>query len=117
MLLCSFSYFRNPIPLTFPATRKALWCHKAAGDSITVVLPRISLSVTEQVLYLAYGQSRSGKVEQCSLCGEVRLEPDCSEIIIFVNQFQPADVPVPESDAISIHTQVYFHKTIEFHFF
>lgn len=109
VLMC-FIDCRNHIPLAFPATRKALWGHKPFGDAITLVLPRVSISVTEQVLYLAYGQSRSAKVEQCSLCGEVRLEPDCSEITIFINQFQPGCIDrLPESsssDDISIATQV-----------
>ena len=71
----------------FPSTRKALWCHTPLGGAVTLIFPRISLSVTEQVLYLAFGQSRSGKSEQCRLCGDVNVEPDCSEVVLYLDQF------------------------------
>ena len=81
-------FIRSHIPLTFPATRKALWCHAPIGEPIILTCPRLSLSVTEQVLYLAYGLSRSAKTAHCILGGVVNVEPDCSEIVIYVNQLQ-----------------------------
>lgn len=40
------------------------------------------------MLFLANGQSRSGRPVSCTLCGEVRVEPDCSEVVLFLNQFE-----------------------------
>lgn len=57
------------------------------GGPVTLIFPRISLSVTEQVLYLAFGQSRSGKSEHCRLCGDIKVEPDCSEVVLYLDQF------------------------------
>lgn len=72
--------------------------------------PRISISVTEQALFLAFGQSRSGRVEQGYFCGDINVEPDCSEAVLFLDQFQSDKVNEKGSfsGAIRMSTQVLF---------
>lgn len=97
----SIDSLRSHIPLTFPATRKALWCHASIGEPVSLCCPRLSLSVTEQVLYLAYGLSRTSKAANCVLGGAVNVEPDCSEIVIYIDQLEPKNVTETSSGSSS----------------
>lgn len=75
----------------FPSSRKALWAHSAAGAPVDLQFPKVCISVSEQVLFLAYGQSRSGKIEKCYLVGDVSVEADCSEVVILLNSLSSAE--------------------------
>lgn len=101
-----FFCFRGHVPICFPSTRKALWCHTALGSTLTLSLPRLNVSITEQVLYLAYGQSRSFKTEECLLCGSLKIEPDCSEVSLFVDQFLPENTST-QGEIVALRTQVW----------
>lgn len=105
LLISLCIHFRNHIPISFPSTRKALWCHTALGSAVTLTLPRLNVSVTEQVLYLTYGQSRSYKIEECFLCGNVKTEPDCSEVSLFIDQLN-SEQTATHGGTAALRTQV-----------
>ena len=63
----------------------------AIGGSVTLVHPRVNISVSEQVLFLAHGHSRSGKAEHCHLCGDFKVEADCSEVSLVITQFDSGE--------------------------
>ncbi|XP_067944555.1 SCL-interrupting locus protein homolog [Watersipora subatra] len=96
---------RSHIPLTFPSTRRALWSHTSLGEPVVLSCPCLSLSVTEQALYLAYGLSRTTKSIHCWLAGIVRVEADCSEIIICIDHLE-SDAAEDLSNPFKISTKL-----------
>lgn len=73
-----------------------------------MVFPRVSLSVSEQALFLAYGQSRTGKVESCNLSGDVKVEADCSEVVLYLDQLESTELNRDIAGSFRVLTKVSF---------